>query len=278
MANLPEGELRSKERLGFQIEQAFWFYEDFYRQASPQALPKLTLKAFAEQMINHCPFEIPGLPKEEAGVLIDVFYHYKRQVPTCGAIILNRRLDKCLMVRGWSSKSTWGFPKGKISKEESPADCAMREVREETGFNVGGRLTEADFIQVESAGQTIRLYIIAGVEEDTFFAPLTRREIKEIKWHSIAALTNASNSNRYYNVTPFVGPLRKWIKKHRKEYVKESEEESTDDVAGLHIEGHSIERVERAFARLSSFKLDLNALLHAYDCGSSFTVCDMSTR
>jgi len=71
-------------------------------------------------------------------------------VPTFGAILLNAELDKCLMVKGWKSGASWGFPKGKVrlpppclcacgsqclcttvqvNKEELDAPCAAREVR-----------------------------------------------------------------------------------------------------------------------------------------------------
>jgi 8-oxo-dGTP pyrophosphatase MutT (NUDIX family) len=50
------------------------------------------------------------------------------RVPVCGAIIVNETFDKVLLVKGWSSKSSWGFPKGKINKDEPEIDCAIREV------------------------------------------------------------------------------------------------------------------------------------------------------
>jgi ADP-ribose pyrophosphatase YjhB (NUDIX family) len=53
---------------------------------------------------------------------------YRFRIPVCGAIILNANLDKCLLVKGWSSKSSWGFPKGKINQEEEYDCCAAREV------------------------------------------------------------------------------------------------------------------------------------------------------
>lgn len=33
-----------------------------------------------------------------------------------------------LLVQGYLAKSGWGFPKGKVNKEEAPHDCAAREV------------------------------------------------------------------------------------------------------------------------------------------------------
>jgi 8-oxo-dGTP pyrophosphatase MutT (NUDIX family) len=37
-------------------------------------------------------------------------------------------MDKCLLVKGWSSKAGWGFPKGKINQNEENDNCAVREV------------------------------------------------------------------------------------------------------------------------------------------------------
>jgi 8-oxo-dGTP pyrophosphatase MutT (NUDIX family) len=58
------------------------------------------------------------------------FMTYRLRVPVCGAIILNATLDKCLLVKGWSSKAGWGFPKGKINQNEENDNCAVREVSE----------------------------------------------------------------------------------------------------------------------------------------------------
>jgi hypothetical protein len=56
------------------------------------------------------------------------FMTYRLRVPVCGAIILNSTMDKCLLVKGWSSKAGWGFPKGKINQNEENDNCAVREV------------------------------------------------------------------------------------------------------------------------------------------------------
>ena len=45
-----------------------------------------------------------------------------------GAILLNVAMDKCLLVRGYKDSASWGFPKGKVAKEESDRACAIREV------------------------------------------------------------------------------------------------------------------------------------------------------
>lgn len=51
----------------------------------------------------------------------------KGRTPTCGAIILNPDLTKCLLVSSYDGKS-WSFPGGKIARDETYAHCAVREV------------------------------------------------------------------------------------------------------------------------------------------------------
>ena len=46
-----------------------------------------------------------------------------------GAIILEPNMEKCLLVKGWKAADGWGFPTGKINKDEADEDCAVREAR-----------------------------------------------------------------------------------------------------------------------------------------------------
>ncbi len=50
-------------------------------------------------------------------------------IPVMGAIMLNPAMDKCLLVRGWGSHASWGFPRGKVNEAEPDASCAIREVQ-----------------------------------------------------------------------------------------------------------------------------------------------------
>lgn len=186
---MPEEELSSVERICFQIEQAHWFYEDFVR-ASNASLPSFSLKNFASHFFRHCPLLAPWSGDQEIEQAFANFMMYKTRVPVCGAILLNEALDqvsgrtfpllcseKCLLVKGWSKSSGWGFPKGKINKDEPEIECAAREVYEETGYDVTPLLKTQDYIELTIREQRIRLYIITDVPQDTPFAPQTRKEI-----------------------------------------------------------------------------------------------------
>jgi len=207
------------ERICFQIESAHWFYDDFYREWNPQ-LPDFTLRDFAKQMFQHCPLLQPHAHLSQN--IWTQFTNFKFKVPVCGAIILDESLEKCLLVKGWTSKSTWSFPKGKINKGESELHCAIREVFEETGFDITEYTEESHYIALSMKERSIRLYIAPLVPENTHFKPRTRKEISKIEWVSIVDLPKFKdhsfrNGNNYFMVIPFLGELRTWISEHREQ-------------------------------------------------------------
>lgn len=51
------------------------------------------------------------------------------------------------------------------------------QVLEETGFDVSNLLNKDEYIEMIFGQQRVRLYVIAGVKDDTAFAPLTKKEI-----------------------------------------------------------------------------------------------------
>lgn len=106
------------------------------------------------------------------------FMTYKKRVPIRGAILLNDALTHCILVKGWKQSASWSFPRGKINKDEEDDLCAVREVLEETGYNISKLIDPTEFILHESLGNNhMKLYIVSGVPEDTVFVPISRKEI-----------------------------------------------------------------------------------------------------
>lgn len=227
--NLPREELESVERICFQVEEAQWFYEDFVRPLDP-ALPSLSLKAFAMRIFQHCPLMSQWSEYHHAAAFSE-FLAYKTRVPVRGAILLNEDMDKVVLVKGWKKSASWSFPRGKINKEEKDLDCAVREVLEETGYDLkAAGLVKDDrhmkYIEMTMREQHMKLYVFRGVPMDTPFAPQTRKEISKIEWVNLTdlptvkknkqAANDAVNANRFYMVAPFLHPLKKWISQQRK--------------------------------------------------------------
>ncbi|XP_029427425.1 m7GpppN-mRNA hydrolase [Rhinatrema bivittatum] len=219
--HIPSEERDNAIRVCFQIELAHWFYLDFYMQNIP-GLPQCGIRDFAKAVFHHCPFLLPD--GEDVQRVLDEWKEYKMGVPTYGAIILDETLENVLLVQGYLAKSGWGFPKGKVNKEEAPHDCAAREVFEETGFDIKERMCINDYIELRINDQLARLYIIPGVPKDTKFNPKTRREIRNIEWFPIEKLPCHRNDmtpksklglapNKFFMAIPFIRPLRDWITK-----------------------------------------------------------------
>jgi len=161
------------------------------------------------------------------------FLAYKTRVPVRGAIMLNQEMDEVVLVKGWKKGANWSFPRGKINKGEPDLDCAIREVYEETGFDVraAGLVKDEDnvkYIEITMREQHMRLYVFPGVPKDTHFEPRTRKEISKIEWYKLSELPTlkkskqhdeglaVANANKFYMVAPFLNPLKKWISQQKK--------------------------------------------------------------
>ncbi|KAF9654354.1 DCP2-domain-containing protein [Thelephora ganbajun] len=203
--NLPESELSSVERVCFQVEQAHWFYEDFVREANPQ-FPSLPLKRFSQIFFRACP--VLHRWSSDFEIAFNNFMQYKTRVPVCGAIMLNDTWEKCILVKGWKSSAGWGFPKGKINQDEEPHKCAVREVFEETGYDLTGQINQDHVIEMSIKQQKISLYIVPGVPEDYPFKTRTRKEISKIDWFKLSDLPtwkkSGSSSGKFYLISPFI--------------------------------------------------------------------------
>ena len=55
VVNCPAEEQESFERLLFQVEAAFWFYDDQYREIWPHHFKTHTLLTFAQELFTRCP-------------------------------------------------------------------------------------------------------------------------------------------------------------------------------------------------------------------------------
>lgn len=161
------------------------------------------------------------------------FLAYKTRVPVRGAILLNEEMDSVVLVKGWKKGANWSFPRGKINKGEPDLDCAIREVYEETGFDVRAANLVKDedsvkSIEVTMREQHMRLFVFPGVPLDTHFEPRTRKEISKIEWYKLSELPTlkknkqhdggmaVANANKFYMVAPFLHPLKKWIAQQKR--------------------------------------------------------------
>lgn len=245
--NLPDSELQRADRILFQIEQAWWFYEDFLVDAhnnknvagpkngaeeeedhggvvsSQSMLPTFEFKKFAQQLFEYSPLLDPS----QFATMWSHFTAYKKKIGTYGCILLSRDNKKVVLVQLWNSK-THTFPAGKINQCESAGEAAARETYEETGFDVYCRqgvtaewkvshpdritwsqqLDETAALSFqEESGKRRTCFVVSGVPDNFPFQAVARKEISGIAWHPLDNIPRPS-----FAVVPFLSQLKRWIR------------------------------------------------------------------
>ena len=72
----------------------------------------------------------------------------------------------------------WGFPKGKKNNNESMQECAVREVFEETGYDITNKITPDEYLELAYEDMFVQLFIVHGISRKTIFQPQTKGEVK----------------------------------------------------------------------------------------------------
>jgi mRNA-decapping enzyme subunit 2 len=226
--NLPPSELETADRIFFQLEQAWWFYEDFICDPQPtKKLPRFKdMRPFALKLFGYSPL-LPD--QKQFKDMWTEFSKYKRKISNYGCILLNQECNKVVLCQVWNGKS-FTFPSGKINQGESAVEAAARETYEETGFDPNclfGKtlemkdasanipwqvpLRESDaLVYQENDGKRRTCYVCRGVPEDFPFAPVARKEVSKIAWYPLDKIPKPN-----YAVQPFLPQLHKWIKKRQ---------------------------------------------------------------
>jgi len=238
--NLPAEELASSDRIFFQLEQAYWFYDDFLCDDSELVeggtpLPRFkNLKPFCSKMFEISPILSPL--RSSFDEMWNEFAKYKRKISTYGTVLLNEECTHVILCKAWGGEA-WTFPAGKVNQNEKSVEAAGRETYEETGFDPNCQLGATKLLKAQAeSGEGPKLswvtpledinelhyieegskkrracYVCRGVPKDFDFDPVARKEVAEVAWHDLNDLPKKN-----FAVLPFVTQLRRWIKKQKK--------------------------------------------------------------
>jgi 8-oxo-dGTP pyrophosphatase MutT (NUDIX family) len=215
LLNLPEAELSRVDRLFFQLQQAHWFYEDFYVDDEERHIPHLSWEPFTKLLFNRCPLLVHI--RQQHKDFFSSFRSYVKRIPTFGVILLDRSLEWVLLVQPYRGNS-WGFPKGKANQDETPLDCAIREGFEETGYDARRHIRPSDYIVQNDGDRKSTLFIATGVPVDFPYAPRTRKEVSKCQWHRVADIpltVGTARASRFWSCRPVLFQLVKWLQRRQ---------------------------------------------------------------
>jgi len=221
-------------RICFQLELAHWFYSDEYVPDERTHLRKCDMEEFFKHMFRHIPFLRPHSGDEEFAQIYANWKKYKLSVPTYGAIMLNEELTHVVLAESYWRKNSWGFPKGKVNEDETAHRCAVREVYEETGYNIAEKIDPNMYITKTINDQECGLFLIPGVPMNTKFKPIAKFEIRDIDWFALDLLPSSKNDpippglvfkkpglvmtyNSLFMAMPFIKDIRKWVASQRRQ-------------------------------------------------------------
>ncbi|XP_049849245.1 uncharacterized protein LOC126318292 [Schistocerca gregaria] len=214
--NAPDEDYESTNRIMFDIEAAQWFYIDHV--VPKYNLPFMTLKQFTQKIFQHCP-----ALREHKNVneILTSWGLYKRQVPVRGAIMLNTEMDKIILVKNIGG-TTWSFPGGKVNRNESDVSCAVREVMEETNYDLTASISEQSYLEAIVGQKPYKYFLATGISENHDFRPLTKGEIDLIQWfplNDIPPFTELQRSKKaekyFFIVERFGAKIRRWVQQKK---------------------------------------------------------------
>ncbi|MDQ2864384.1 MAG: NUDIX domain-containing protein [Bacteroidota bacterium] len=112
----------------------------------------------------------------------DFFKHFKL-IQAAGGLVKNKNGEILLIFR----RGKWDLPKGKLDENESIIECALREVKEETGLTdiKAGKEIGATFHTYVQFGKHILKqshWFMMVAKKDEPLMPQTEEDITEIKW------------------------------------------------------------------------------------------------
>ena len=107
---------------------------------------------------------------------------------TAGSIVvIERRADAALLLIRQTYRKGWGLPGGLLAKGESPADAAVREVREEVGLALEGLGPARLVIDLKPRRMDFVFRSVLDADPGEHIQP-TSPELEEARWFSRDAL------------------------------------------------------------------------------------------
>lgn len=212
LVNLPPSEISDWNRLLYQALLASWWYTDHYttptvcktdgtkkrrnRKRKGQPADDSDVKELYK--FSQWFFTSPHTPSYEQ--VRSFFYDYYYLIPVCGVIAIDRVHSKWLLVRGNKSQN-FSFPRGKKNRDEPDVACALRETKEETGYDLTQYINPEKSVEVWNKGKKLRLYLAeVDSEKNPIQATGNGTEISEVRWMVIPNYASSDTMNQIHRM------------------------------------------------------------------------------
>ena len=99
----------------------------------------------------------------------------------------------------------WTLPKGKVAAGETDEECALREVKEETGLRcrLGPELQSVSYVDRRGRDKTVRYWEMAPL--DGTFSP--SNEVDEVRWLTLEEAEGTLSYTRDRDLLENLAPL-----------------------------------------------------------------------
>ena len=108
-----------------------------------------------------------------------------KKIVAAGGLVLNEKGELLMMLR----RGYWDLPKGKLDEGETIEECAVREVKEETGLQnvvLGEKIgiTHHEYFDIHVLGNVRKEthWFLMRANGNENLTPQTEEDIVEIKW------------------------------------------------------------------------------------------------
>ncbi len=140
---------------------------------------------------------------------IRLFKRAIKNIIAGGGIVLNEK-NECLFI---FRKGKWDLPKGKLDLNEKIEDCALREVKEETGIHsllLGKKFYTSYHIYIENQYILKETHWFLMNTSDIHFVPQKEEGISKVKWFPIEHLFSMKKKT-YNTIFDIILKLQKGI-------------------------------------------------------------------
>lgn len=113
------------------------------------------------------------------------------KVTSCGAITwrLCEGRPQILLIKQFEHNDAWSIPKGHINEGESIEDCAMREVKEETGVDIVLEMRLSDtVVNIKGGTKTVVAFLARPEGTPVINLENTHCEVADARWFDVDAL------------------------------------------------------------------------------------------